>query len=72
VSNEFSVKNDTAADASAPASAQIRGGGVVGNPPAKRVWRRPAVKIVDVGATRSGFFSKDQPENIYYSPLPMS
>jgi len=65
---EFAEKKDLAAGASAPASAPILGGGV-GNPPAKRVWRKPSIRVMPVGATASGYFGHKTLENSEYVDL---
>jgi len=53
MSNEFSEKKK-AADTSVPASAQNRGGGAIDSPLAKRVWRKPSIRVMPVGATAAG------------------
>jgi len=30
------------------------GGGAIDSPPAKRVWRRPSIRVMPVGATKGG------------------
>jgi len=66
---EFVEKKDPAAGASAPASAPILGGGGVDSPFAKRVWRKPSIRVMPVGATASGYFGHKTLENSEYVDL---
>jgi len=55
------------------------GGGAIDSPPAKRVWRKPSIRVLSVGATASGLgaglnensdYAMIDCSNPYYADIP--